>query len=223
MGNLPFTVAQFLSVFTTYNEAIWPAQLIAYALGISAVGALWLYPARSKTLILSVLVIMWAWNGIGYHFLFFSRINPLATVFAAVFVLQAVALAASAIAKNGVRFELDRSVRTAAAITCIIYAMLIYPVLGLLAGHGFTNGPTFGVAPCPTTIFTIGMLLAARGKLISWLAVIPVLWAMVGLAAAVQLGIPEDLGLPVAALMLAAALVFGEPAAVGSPVQAVQN
>jgi len=30
---LPFTPAQFQSVFAAYNDAIWPAQIVAYMLG----------------------------------------------------------------------------------------------------------------------------------------------------------------------------------------------
>jgi hypothetical protein len=60
----------------------------------------------------------------------------------------------------------------------------------------------FGVAPCPTTIFTIGMLLLARGRWIAWLSIIPFLWSLVGLAAALQLGIPEDFVLPLAGVVL---------------------
>ncbi len=35
----PFTIEQFLEVFATYNAAIWPAQIIAYALRLMAVAA----------------------------------------------------------------------------------------------------------------------------------------------------------------------------------------
>ena len=49
----------------------------------------------------------------------------------------------------------------------------------------------------PPTIFTIGLLLLARGTWVVWLSIIPFLWSLVGLAAALQLGIPEDLELPV--------------------------
>jgi hypothetical protein len=52
------------------------------------------------------------------------------------------------------------------------------------------------------TIFTIGMLVLARGRWALWLSIIPILWSLVGLAAAVQLGISEDFGLPVAAFAL---------------------
>jgi len=66
----------------------------------------------------------------------------------------------------------------------------------------------FGVAPCPTTIFTIGMLLLARGRWVVWLSIIPLLWSLVGLAAALQLGIPEDFGLPAAGFGLVSALII---------------
>jgi hypothetical protein len=49
--SLPFTVEQFLGVFSRYNEAIWPAQLVAYALGLAAVGlALWRQPYSDRTI-----------------------------------------------------------------------------------------------------------------------------------------------------------------------------
>ena len=34
---LPFTATQFVAVFTAYNAAIWPSQLVAYGLGVAAV------------------------------------------------------------------------------------------------------------------------------------------------------------------------------------------
>jgi hypothetical protein len=37
-----FTVEQFFGVFAAHNAAIWPAQVAAYVLGLSPVGALWL-------------------------------------------------------------------------------------------------------------------------------------------------------------------------------------
>jgi hypothetical protein len=43
MRSLPFTAEVLFSLFETYNRAIWPAQLIAYGLGM-AVLALALRP-----------------------------------------------------------------------------------------------------------------------------------------------------------------------------------
>lgn len=202
----PFTVAQFFTVFAEYNAAIWPLQIIAYGLGLLAVIALWRKGPRVDKAILSALAILWAVNGIGYHCLFFAEINPIATVFGAVFVLQAVLFATSALFPNDLRFQVRRDLRTALGISSIVYALLVYGLLGILTGHGLMAGPLFGVAPCPTTIFTIGMLVLARGKWVLWLSIVPMLWSFVGLAAALQLGMAEDLGLPAAGLILAIVL-----------------
>ena len=82
----------------------------------------------------------------------------------------------------------------------------LYEALALWAGHGLMQGPIFGVAPCPTTIFTAGILLLGHGSVLKWLSIIPVLWAVVGTSAAVLLGITEDLGLGVAGIVLATSL-----------------
>jgi hypothetical protein len=66
----------------------------------------------------------------------------------------------------------------------------------------------FGVAPCPTTIFTFGILMLAAGPLPLWLAAIPVIWAGIGGTAAVLLNVPEDLGLLVAGVLGAVLLPF---------------
>ncbi len=200
--NAPFSVEQFLAVFVAYNAAIWPAQIVAYALSLLAVAGLWRGGPTASRLILASLAILWAWNGIGYHFLFFATINPAAKIFAGFFVLQEILFAASAVAAPGLQFRAGPDFRSVSGLAFIIYALLIYPILGIFAGHGLMAGPMPGVAPCPTTLFTIGMLLLARGRPVRWLAIIPVLWSLVGLAAALQLGIPEDFGLPIAGVVL---------------------
>jgi hypothetical protein len=57
--------------------------------------------------------------------------------------------------------------------------------------------PTFGV-PCPTTIFTFGMLLWTKREIPLYIAIIPLLWSLVGLSAALSFGMKEDSGLVVA-------------------------
>jgi hypothetical protein len=76
--------------------------------------------------------------------------------------------------------------------------MAIYPVLGSLFGHTYPRAPMFGVAPCPATIFTFGMLLWATKPVPAYLLAIPLLWALIGLNAAISLRVPQDYGLAVA-------------------------
>jgi hypothetical protein len=198
----PFTIAQFLGVFAAYNAAIWPMQIVTFTLGLVVVVALWRRWPSAAGLIPAILAVLWAVNGVGYHALFFATINPAAPVFAALFVAQAILFAVSAMSPAGLRFEPGRNWRTGLGAGFVIYAMAIYPIIGIRAGHGLMQGPIFGVAPCPTAIFTLGLLLMARGFWVAWLAIIPFLWSLIGIAATWQLGILEDSVLPVAGIAL---------------------
>lgn len=210
MLEAPFTTAQFFAVFAAYNAAIWPLQILVYALGVVAAVAVWSSGSGATRVIAIALAIMWAINGAGYHLLFFSEINPVARGFAAMFLLQSLLFAAAGIWSTDLRFEVGRTVRSVLGLVIIVYALLIYELLGSWAGHGMMSGPMFGVAPCPTTIFTLGMLMLARGRWVIRLSIIPVLWSLVGVAAARQLSVPEDYGMPVAALALCLTLIVSK-------------
>jgi Family of unknown function (DUF6064) len=58
----------------------------------------------------------------------------------------------------------------------------------------------FGVTPCPVTIFSFGCLLLTTKPISRRVLVIPVLWAFIGGAAALPLGVWQDWMLPVAAV-----------------------
>jgi hypothetical protein len=204
---LPFTSEQFFAVFAAYNAAIWPAQIAAYGLGLAVVGMLLWDSMIGKRLILFILAGIWAWNGIVYHFGFFTPINPIGRGFSALFLLQAILFVASATSANDLRFKVRWDLRSTIGLGLILYALLIYEVIGYASGHGLMKGPLFGVAPCPTTIFTIGVLLLANGRWVIWLAIIPIMWSLIGSSAAGLLGVPEDFGLAVSAGALLIVLV----------------
>ena len=190
----PFTVDQFLDSFTRYNEAVWPAQIGFYVVAALLV-TLALRPSRRSSLWISgLLAVLWAWMGIVYHWGFFARINTAAYLFGSVFLLQSLAFVVAAAGRERIsfRFAADGYGRIGAAL--VAYALIVYPIIGALAGHGYPNGPTFGL-PCPTTIATFGLLLWVRGRVPGWLFVIPAVWSIVGSSAAFRFGILEDYGL----------------------------
>jgi hypothetical protein len=82
-----------------------------------------------------------------------------------------------------------------------VYALAVYPLIGILAGHHYPRTPVFGVAPCPTTIFTFGLLLWASRPVPLLVVVIPFLWSVVAMSAAVNLNVPQDYGLGVAGVL----------------------
>jgi hypothetical protein len=94
----------------------------------------------------------------------FAAINPIAPVFAGFFILQAVLFLRSAAPAGDLQLHLGQDFRSMAGLAAPVCALAIYPVPGIWSGHGLTDGPMFGVAPCPTTILTNGMLPISRGR-----------------------------------------------------------
>ena len=97
MRSFPFTADVYFSLFETYNSAIWPAQLVAYVLGIVAVFLALRPLAAGGRIAFAVLSVFWLWNGIAYHLLHFLQINFAALGFGALFALQGVLFAGYAI------------------------------------------------------------------------------------------------------------------------------
>ena len=133
---LPFTLEQFLNVFATYNKAIWPAQIAAYVLGAIAVAAL-LRPGRASDRVVSpaVLGLMWLCTGVLYHGVFFSSINKAAFAFGALFVVEGVALLYAGVVRDGLRFAINYGFRAVIGAGFILYASLVYPLIGIATGH----------------------------------------------------------------------------------------
>lgn len=205
---LPFTSEQFFSVFAAYNKAIWPAQVAAYLTGVIVAWAILSRRPWAGLAAAGVLGTMWLWNGLAYHLTFFAPINPAAYGFAALFVLQGALFIGHGVIGNGLSFAKPFDWRGALGILLIAYAGLFYPALGYLLGHAWPYAPMFGVAPCPTTIFTLGILMLAAGPLPIWLVAIPVVWSVIGGTAAVLLKVPEDFGLLASGIIGAALLPF---------------
>ncbi len=204
---LPFSTDVFLYLFEQYNRAIWPAQPIAYALGLLALIAAVKPFAGSSRLIWTLLALAWLWNGIAYHLMHFTQINFWAYGFAALFVVQGLLFAWTALrSRLEIRFVPDAFGWTALAIA--LFALLVYPAIGWAVGHGWPRAPMFGVAPCPTTIFTWALLLMSVPRTPLRLPIIPLIWSLIGGTAAYFLGVPEDLALPLTAVIALKMIVW---------------
>ena len=197
--DLPFTTHQFLEVFARYNLAVWPAQLVLYALALVALALAIRAPRTAGRWVFLVLAVLWGWMGLVYHWGYFTAINPAAWLFGAAFVVQGAGFLWLA-TQGSVTFETRWNGARITGAAIILYALVIYPLLGALAGHGYPAGPSFGL-PCPTTIFTFGLVMWVRPPFPRTVVVIPALWSVLGVSAATQLGIWEDYGLLVAGVV----------------------
>lgn len=202
---LPFTSDEFLDAFAAYNQRLWPfAQALWLLTAYAWVAVIRARPVR-PWFIPGLLAVHWAWAGLAYHAAFFSKINPAAWVFAGFFLVEAGLLFRYGVVQRRFRWPRDPSVGQMLAWGLIAYALL-YPAIVLAEGHAYPRVPTFGV-PCPTTILTIGFLLAADRPRPRLAAVIPLAWAFIGGSAAFLFGVRADLMLLVAGIALGVDLI----------------
>lgn len=204
---MPFTIEQFLDIFKTYNHSVWPIQGIFCLLA-----ALVMFWGVKKTsfsdrAMLGVLAFFWLWMGVVYHWFYFTSINKAAWLFGGLFVVQGGIFAWGAWRGKNWTFRYRGDIYGITGMALMVFALVVYPLLGILFGHRYPHSPTFGL-PCPTTIFTFGILLWTEKKCPLYVLAVPVLWSIVGSSAAVLLGIVEDIALPVAALLASVLMVI---------------
>ncbi|MBI5889725.1 MAG: hypothetical protein HZB47_03480 [Nitrosomonadales bacterium] len=196
---LPFTVEQFFDVIRAYNLAVWPVQVVLLAFAAAAI-ALVVFPQRWSGVGISlILATLWAWLGLVYHLAFFTPINPLAYAFAAISVAGAAVFFWQGVVWRRLEFRWVTSARAVIGLGLVVFALVAYPAWSSFSGHGYPALPTFGL-PCPTTLFTIGLLAFVAPPYPRSTLVAPVLWCFVGAQAAVLFGVHADLGLVVAGL-----------------------
>lgn len=197
--SLPFSADQFFAVFVAYNEAVWPVQIVLVGLAFALLALLRRPGSLADRSIAAGLTVLWLWVGVVYHLVFFTSINPLAYVFSAMSVLGAAAFAWEGVVHGRLRFSLQLRSRWIAGLLFVAYALIVYPLLCMVTGHSYPAMPTFGL-PCPTTLFTVGLLLCAERPVPRTVLVVPVLWSFIGLQGGILLGVPADFALAAAAV-----------------------
>jgi hypothetical protein len=201
-----YTVDQFLSVFHRYNEAVWPLQFVVYALGLMIVALMVTRRAGRGRIVAAILALLWAGMSVGFMWTYFTDISGAGRVFAVLFLIGAVALFVEGVVRARLDLRLSGGPRLAIGATMVGYALVVYPLIGALSGHGYPDGPLFGLAPCPTAIFTLGVFLMARRVPLT-VAAVPLFWSAIGTTAAFKIGIHEDLGLLVSGVVAGVVLV----------------
>jgi len=197
---LPFSRAEFFDVLAAYNSALWPIVVALWIASALACTSLWLRRSHDRWMS-GLLAVHWVWSAFAYHLAFFTRVNPAAWLFAAVFLLQAALFVWYGLVKKSLSFASARSGWTPLGWLLIGYALL-YPVINGVEQGSVLKSPTFGL-PCPTTIFTAGLLLLASSPS-PILSVVPIIWGVIGGSAAILLGVSADYALPIAAAVLVA-------------------
>jgi Family of unknown function (DUF6064) len=205
---LPFTTEQFIELFKNYNQSVYPMQIVFYLLGTTVIILSIKKTINADRIINIILSFSWLWMGIVYHLIYFTQINKAAYLFGDIFILQGLLFFYQGVLNNKLsyKFHFDKFGWTGALL--IFFALVIYPFIGYIFGHVYPVSPTFGL-PCPTAIFTFGILIWSDKKVPVTILIIPFLWSIIGFFAALKLGVYEDTGLLVAGILGTLITVYG--------------
>ena len=190
---LLFSPRTYYRLIERHNLAIWPAQLVTLALGV-AIAALLRRPARGRSrAIAGMVALLWAWVGGIFVAGRYATINWTASYFAGLFAAEVLLLGWLGVAKAGLRFGWRRDAAGLLGAVLFTGSVALYPVLAPVLGRGWTQSEVFGIAPDPTVLGTLGLLLMADGTPRSRWALLapPMVWCLVSGTTLWAMGSPE--------------------------------
>ncbi|WP_087004878.1 DUF6064 family protein [Rhizobium sullae] len=204
---LLFSPRVYWRMFELQNAALWPLQALTVGLGFAAIALAVRQPYASGRFVALVLAILWAFVGWSFLWNRYTTINWAAAYVAPVFAVEAVLLLAVGTLLNGLVFD-RRGPAGWMGYVLLAFALAGQPLLAPLQGRVWASSEFFGIAPDPTAIGTLGFLLLARGKTLSLLLPIPLLWCFLSGITLWSMGAPEAWA-AFAAVMLALAACIG--------------
>jgi hypothetical protein len=201
-----FSLQTYYRLFELYNRAIWPAQIAAVALGL----AIWMLLRRADDrrgrIIAGILAACWLWIAIAFHARRYATLTWAARYYAWAFGVEVALLLWAGVIRGRLVFE-----RRFVGLAVFVFALILQPLIGPLLGRSWRQVEVFGVAPDPTAIATLGLLLLATGRMPWELMTVPLLWCAISGATLLSMEAPEAWIMPLTAVLVAA-LAMGRTA-----------
>ena len=202
---LLFSPRTYYRLIELYNAAIWPAQIAAVCLGL----AIWWLLGRAEAvrgrLIAALLAACWLFVAIAFHANRYATINWAAVYFAWGFGLEAALLIWLGVLRGRLAFGRPVDPASRAGLWIFLFALSVEPLAAPLLGRGWRQAEVFGIAPDPTAVGTLGILLLAAGRRRWVLLVVPTIWCAISGATLLAMKAP-DWWLPPLAAVLAVSL-----------------
>lgn len=194
---LLFSAETYRRLFELYNRDVWPLHLVAIVAGLAIV----MLAARRTggRIVAAILAAAWLWVAWAFHLERYATIQIAARWFAAAFALEALLLVWIGVVRDGLRTGSAIRPVQRLGLALFGFALLLQPLIVPLLGRGWTSVEVFGLAPDPTAVATLGVVLFA-GTRIRWsLLVVPVLWCAVSGTTLWAMREPDALVAPIAA------------------------
>lgn len=183
-----------------HNQALWPAQIIAIALGVVLfVLVLRPSPARSRV-IAAIIGLLWVWIGWLFVWQRYTTINWAATYAVPLFMLQGALLFAAAATQNDLDLEKERGILRGFALALLAFALIFYPLLAPMLGRSWQATEIFGIAPDPTALATLAVVILSRLRIRWLLMIVPAFWCLITGVTLLTMAAPDFWVAPVCAL-----------------------
>jgi len=197
---LLFSPRVYWRMFELQNAAVWPLQLVTLIAGLAMIFLIVARPNGHQRWIAFVLAVLWVFVGWTFLWYRYAAINWAMSYVAPLFALQSILLLIAISVPSGLVFG-RRGVARWSGGLLISIALFLYPALPYLSGSSSRQAEIFGIAPDPTAIGTMGLLLMARGRFVPILFAVPGLWCLITALTLWTMGSPEA-WLPIAAVVL---------------------
>lgn len=198
---LMFSARTYYRQFELYNLEMWPLQVVALVLGVALLLLGRRGGARTGRASAAILACCWLWIAWAFHWQRYASINLAAGYFALAFGAEALLLLWLGVLRDRLATAPASRLARSAGLGLLLLAVLAYPLLGPMLGRNWTEAELFGIAPDPTALATLGVLLIAGARPPWGLLPIPVAWCLVSGATLWPLGAPDFALAPLAALL----------------------
>ena len=202
---LLFAPRVYYRLIELHNEALWPLQVAALALGLLLLFATLRGGAAASRMAFAILGALWMWIAWSYLWERYATINWAVAYAAPLFAAQGLALLWCGAIRDKLGLNRVMGLISVATTVLLATAVIAYPLLAPLAGRPWTAAETFGIFPEPTALATLAVLAGvSRGGPL--LMIIPLLWCALASQVLWLLGSPDFFVLAAAAL---AAVLLG--------------
>lgn len=172
---LLFSPRTYARLFELHNQEWWPLPLATLVLGVALLALAWHGSERAGRWVLALLAACWLWVAWAWHLERYAPINWAAEYFAWAWATQAALLGIAACRS---RFAARSRGRHRFGFALAGCALALYPLLAPTLGRGWGQAEVFGMAPDPTALLSLGLLLALPLRRVGWLLVIPLVWCV---------------------------------------------
>jgi len=175
---LLFSPRTYHRLFELYNRAVWPAHIVGIALGVAALLLLRRTRPAHGRLLAAILALAWLWVAWAVHYERYSTINWAAPYVAVAFALEGLAFLWLSASPGRLAFEPHLDAAGNMGLILYLFALVVHPLLVVLAGRSWRGAEIFAIAPDPTAIATLGLLLLSRTPARHLLMLLPLFWCV---------------------------------------------